>query len=50
MNTKIMKKKYMKPQMEAVEIGATLLQTTSPKSIPMKKGEEYQITDETKIW
>jgi hypothetical protein len=46
-----MKKKYMKPQMEVVETGATLLQTTSPtRSIPMKSGDEYQITDENKIW
>jgi hypothetical protein len=47
-----MKKKYTVPQMEVVETGATLLQTTSPTttSIPMKSGEENQITDETKIW
>ena len=47
-----MKKKYTVPRMEAVETGATLLQTTSPTttSIPMKSGDEYQITDETKIW
>ena len=36
--------------MEAVEIGATLLQTTSPTSIPMNGGDGNQITNENFIW
>ncbi len=43
-----MKKKYIVPKMEAVEIGATLLQTTSP--LPMNGGDGNQITNENFIW
>ena len=44
-----MKKKYIVPKMEAVEIGATLLQTTSPPPIPMNGGDGNQITNENLI-
>lgn len=47
---KIMKKKYIVPKMEAVEIGATLLQTTSPPPIPMNGGDGNHITNENLIW
>ena len=47
---KTMKKKYIVPQMEAVEIGATLLNETSPTSIPMNGGDGNQITNENFIW
>ena len=46
-----MKKKYIVPKMEAMEIGATLLQVvTSPTSIPMNGGDGNQITNENLIW
>lgn len=46
-----MKKKYIVPKMEVVEIGATLLQVvTSPPPIPMNGGDGNQITNENLIW
>ena len=45
-----MKKHYIQPKMEEVTMNATLLQVTSPRTIPVRGGNGNQIEEEEDIW